>query len=189
MKRLFLISAMILALFLFGSCSKSDNGQRQIKIRYWTSIEHIDWYFYDSQVSNPAWEPFTKIPKDLYQKIKGKINDYTPVRKSFFITCDAEAFLETIEQDDAKIIACQKQIASNFENFYKKELEPLLNNKEAFGPGELSLEILIVAGRSEEDFETPGDNGKYEYFGSVNNQSIYKTFEPIVFEIKYKNPE
>lgn len=51
------------------------------------------------------------------------------------------------------------------------------------------MEILIVAGRSEEDFENPGDNGEYEYFGSVNNQSIYKTFEPIVFEIKYKNPE
>ena len=189
MEKVLLISAMTFALFLSGSCSKSDNGQRQIKITYHTSIEPIQWYFYDEQVSNPTWESFTKIPKELYIKIKGKISEYTPVYESFFITCDADGFQKTIEQNDARIIACQKKIASDFETFYKNELEPLLKDKETFGTGELSLEIIVGASRYEEDFKTGTDNKSYKAWGSVNNQSIEKSFEPIVFEIKYKNPE
>ena len=191
MKRLWLFSAITFVLFLLGSCGKSENGKKQVKLVYQTSIDPIEWYLYDEQVTNPEWASLTKIPKELYGKIKSKINDYCSALapESFLITCNADNFQETIKLNDSKIVASQKRIASNFEVFFKTELESLLNDKETYGDGELSLKIVIGACRYEEDFKTNSDKKLYETWGNLNNEPTEKTFEPIVFEIKYKNPD
>lgn len=205
MKRYLCLLTLLAIFFLAASCSKSEKEKQPVEFYY-----YLD---FSSDAINPEYGiPSNIEPKDLYKKIVDLLYSYSEQFYSPYggkvipssgvhYKCAVEDFEATIQKGDAGIVASQQRKAQIFrDNFYKNEIEPLLQDKETYGKGEFTIKVTFSVSRVESGEYTstiysggnkkPISTFKYKMYGSINGIEINNWFlaDPIVVEIKYSNP-
>ena len=205
MKRSIYLLTLFSIFFLAASCSKNDKEKQPVEFYY-----YLD--FGSNAISPEYVYPSNIEPKDLYKKIVDLLYSYSEEFYSPYggkvipnsgvhYKCAVEDFEATIQKGDAGIVASQQRKAQIFrDNFYKNEIEPLLQDKETYGKGEFTIKVTFSVSRVESGEYTStiysGGNKKpistftYKRYGSINGIEIDNWFlaDPIVVEIKYSNP-
>ncbi|MBR5074819.1 MAG: hypothetical protein IKX26_06285 [Bacteroidales bacterium] len=203
MKRYVCLLTLLATFFLAASCSKDEKEKQPVEFYYYLDFSYVD---YPEMICPPD-----AGPKDLIKKVGNLLEDYA---KQFYghgylyanergshYQCSVEDFEATIQKADAGFVASQQRKAQIFrDNFYKNEIEPLLQDKETYGKGEFEIKVKFTVSRIESGVYTTnkysGGNTKpmstftYKPYESINGIKITNgsLADPIVVVIKYSNP-